>query len=260
MLGALVLGRKLAALTNAREHVGVLLPNVQGLAVALFGLNAFGRVPALLNFTAGTRNLRAACEIAGIDTIVTSRRFVEQGKLDDVLAAIGEGRNVVFLEDVRKADHQLRQGARPRRKPGSRARVHKRAGMQPDDPAVVLFTSGSEGKPKGVVLSNANLVANAYQVKAHAGDVLTTEDVFFNPLPIFHSFGLTAGLLTSLLNGIKVGALSEPAALSADPEADRRNESHDPARHRHLPAGLCPGRRSGRSCDACATSSPGRSG
>jgi acyl-[acyl-carrier-protein]-phospholipid O-acyltransferase/long-chain-fatty-acid--[acyl-carrier-protein] ligase len=75
--------------------------------------------------------------------------------------------------------------------------------MQPDDPAVVLFTSGSEGVPKGVVLSNANLVANARQVKAHAGDVLTEADVFFNPLPMFHSFGLTAGLLTAVLNGMK---------------------------------------------------------
>jgi acyl-[acyl-carrier-protein]-phospholipid O-acyltransferase/long-chain-fatty-acid--[acyl-carrier-protein] ligase len=82
-------------------------------------------------------------------------------------------------------------------------RVHAQAGTGPDDDGVVLFTSGSEGKPKGVVLSNANLVANAYQVKAHAGGVLTLDDVFFNPLPIFHSFGLTAGLLTAILNGMK---------------------------------------------------------
>src|SRR3712207_6656533 len=72
-----------------------------------------------------------------------------------------------------------------------------------DNPAVLLFTSGSEGVPKGVVLSNANLVANAYQVKALAGDMLKDDDVFFDPLPIFHSFGLTAGLLTAVLNGMK---------------------------------------------------------
>lgn len=209
VLGALVLGRKLAGLTKPRENVGVLLPNVQGLAVALFGLNAFGRVPALLNFTAGTRNLKSACEVAQIQTIVTSRRFIDQGKLDDVLAAIGEGRTIVWLEDVRRdiTSFDKVRGlveswfARP---------IHKRAGVQPDDAGVVLFTSGSEGKPKGVVLSNANLVANAYQVKAHAGDVLTPDDVFFNPLPIFHSFGLTAGLLTSLLNGIKVVLYPSP--------------------------------------------------
>jgi acyl-[acyl-carrier-protein]-phospholipid O-acyltransferase / long-chain-fatty-acid--[acyl-carrier-protein] ligase len=82
--------------------------------------------------------------------------------------------------------------------------------VTPDDPAVILFTSGSEGRPKAVVLSNANLVANAYQVKAHAGDVLTPDDTFFNPLPMFHSFGLTAGLLTAILNGIKTVLYPSP--------------------------------------------------
>src|SRR4028118_1937349 len=103
VLGSMVLGRKLASLTKERETVGVLLPNVQAIAVTLFGLNAFGRVPAFLNFTAGLKNLRAACEVAGIETIVTSRRFIEQGKLDDVIAALGAGRRIVWLEDVRAA-------------------------------------------------------------------------------------------------------------------------------------------------------------
>jgi acyl-[acyl-carrier-protein]-phospholipid O-acyltransferase / long-chain-fatty-acid--[acyl-carrier-protein] ligase len=97
VLGSLVLGRRLASLTDEREPIGVLLPNVQAIAVTLFGLNAFGRVPAFLNFTAGQKNLKAACELAGIKTIVTSRRFVEQGKLDDIVAALGEGRRILWL-------------------------------------------------------------------------------------------------------------------------------------------------------------------
>nr|WP_205800123.1 AMP-binding protein [Microvirga terricola] len=202
VLAALLLGRKLAALTKERERVAVLLPNVQGIAVTLFGLNAFGRVPAFLNFTAGLKNLKAACELAQIETIVTSHRFVEQGKLDDIVAALGEGRRIVWLEEVRASITSLDK-IRALVESWFARRVHAPAGVQPDDPAVVLFTSGSEGKPKGVVLSNANLVANAYQVKAHAGGVLTPDDVFFNPLPIFHSFGLTAGLLTAVLNGMK---------------------------------------------------------
>jgi len=202
VLGSFVLGRKLATLTQERETIGVLLPNVQAIAVTLFGLNAFGRVPAFLNFTAGLKNLKAACEIAGIRTIVTSRRFVEQGKLDDIVEALGEGRQVLWLEDVRAALTSIDK-LRGLLDSWMARRIHAKAKTGPDDAAVVLFTSGSEGVPKGVVLSNANLVANAYQVKALAGDVLTPDDVFFDPLPIFHSFGLTAGLLTAILNGMK---------------------------------------------------------
>jgi acyl-[acyl-carrier-protein]-phospholipid O-acyltransferase / long-chain-fatty-acid--[acyl-carrier-protein] ligase len=202
VLGSLVLGRKLADLTERREIVGVLLPNVQGIAVVLFGLNAYGRVPAMLNFTAGVKNLNAACEVAGIRTIVTSRRFIEQAKLDDVIAALEPGRRILWLEDVRATltsfDKIMGLAATFR----ARA-VHAKARMESQDPGVILFTSGSEGVPKAVVLSNANLIANAYQVKVHAGDVLNTNDVFFNPLPVFHSFGLTAGLLTAILNGMK---------------------------------------------------------
>ncbi|WP_230532481.1 AMP-binding protein [Microvirga roseola] len=202
VLGSLVLGRKLAGMTAPDRPIAVLLPNVQAIAVTLFGLNAFGRVPAFLNFTAGLKNLKAACEIARVDTIVTSRRFVEQGQLDDIVSALGEGRRILWLEDVRTTLTSMDK-IRGVLDSWIARRVHAGAKVGPDDSAVVLFTSGSEGIPKGVVLSNANLVANAYQVKALAGDVLRDEDVFFNPLPIFHSFGLTAGLLTAVLNGMK---------------------------------------------------------
>jgi acyl-[acyl-carrier-protein]-phospholipid O-acyltransferase/long-chain-fatty-acid--[acyl-carrier-protein] ligase len=209
VLGAFVLGRKLAAISEPGERIGVLLPNMQGLAIIIFGLNALGRVSALLNFTAGIKNLRAACDLAQIRTIITSRRFVEHGKLDDVVAGLGEGRRIVWVEDVRAS---VTSFAKVRAVlDGLRARaVHAGAKILPDDPAVVLFTSGSEGVPKGVVLSNANLVANARQIKAHAGDAITPEDTFFNPLPMFHSFGLTAGLLTPILNGIKAVLYPSP--------------------------------------------------
>ncbi len=208
VLGALVLGRKFAAMTQPKERVGVLLPNVQAVAVVLFGLNARGRVPAMLNFTAGAKNLLAACDLAGIETILTSRRFVEQGKLDEIVAALGQTRRIVWLEDVRSNLTSLDKilGVADR----FRARRLARASAAPDDPAVILFTSGSEGAPKGVVLSNANLVANARQIAAHAGDALGPGDILFNPLPVFHSFGLTAGLLVGLFNGMRVVLYPSP--------------------------------------------------
>ena len=209
VLGALVLGRKLNGYAEPKERVGVLLPNVQGLAVVLFGLSAFGRVPAMLNFTAGATNLRAACEAAGVRTIVTSRRFVEQAKLDEVIAALAKRSRILCLEDVRPTITSLDK-ARGVLDSLVARRLHARVGTRPDDPAVVLFTSGSEGAPKGVVLSSANLVGNARQIKAHAGTALTADDTFFNPLPMFHSFGLTAGLLTAILNGMKAVLYPSP--------------------------------------------------
>ncbi|MCG6122326.1 MAG: AMP-binding protein [Microvirga sp.] len=201
--GALALGRKLAKGTRPRERVGVFLPSVPANGVVFFGLHAFGRTPAMLNFTAGSANLVAACKLARIGTIVTSRRFVEEGDLDTPLAAIAQGRRVIYLEDVRAEITSLEK---------LRAAVESLfakllgfgKGARPDDEGVVLFTSGSEGAPKAVVLTHANLLANAEQVMQHARGVLGRTDVFFNPLPVFHSFGLTAGMLLGILHGIRV--------------------------------------------------------
>ncbi len=208
VLGALVLGAKLRDATLEAERVGVLLPNVQGIAVTLFGLTAYGRVPAMLNFTAGVKNLRAACKVGGIRTVVTSKRFVDQGKLDDVVHALAETCRIIYLEDVRKQITSLDKikgllrSFTPRSNSGAR--------LDPDSEAVLLFTSGTEGTPKGVALSHANLVANASQIFAHAEGILSSGDTVMNPLPVFHSFGLTAALLMPLLNGMKVVMYPSP--------------------------------------------------
>jgi acyl-[acyl-carrier-protein]-phospholipid O-acyltransferase / long-chain-fatty-acid--[acyl-carrier-protein] ligase len=210
ILGSLVLGGRLAARTRRTETVGVLLPNVTGLAVVLFGLNAFGRVPAMLNFSAGIRNLRSAVETGAIRTIITSRRFIGTAKLEDVIAALGTVEHrpgqkvaVVYLEDVRK-EIGLKEKVGGVIRSKLATRVHRRYALRPDQPGIVLFTSGTEGVPKGVVLTNTNLVSNANQIFAHAEGLLRASDTVINPLPMFHSFGLTAGTLMPLFNGMKV--------------------------------------------------------
>lgn len=210
VLGALVLGNKLKAGTRRGETVGVMLPNVAGLVVTLFGLNAFGRVAALLNFTAGSRNILSALDTGVVATVITSRRFVEKAGLEDVIAAIeqsttrsGAPRRIVYLEDVRDTIGSLDKlkGAAGALRA---ATVHRDYALRPTDPAVVLFTSGTEGVPKAVVLSNENLLANAEQIITHAEGIIGPADRMMNPLPIFHSFGLTAGTLMPLMNGIFV--------------------------------------------------------
>jgi acyl-[acyl-carrier-protein]-phospholipid O-acyltransferase/long-chain-fatty-acid--[acyl-carrier-protein] ligase len=199
------LGRKISGFTALGENVGILLPSSSGGVVTFFALHAFGRVPTMLNFTAGLRNLRAACKLAKVKTVLTAHRFIEQGKLHDIIDALEEHAKIVYLEDVRgtigTADRlfALAAGAAPRQ-------FRKRA--RPSDPGVILFTSGSFGAPRGVVLSQQNLVANVLQVAAHID--LDPNWVMFNPLPIFHCFGLTGGVLLPLLTGMKAFEYPSP--------------------------------------------------
>jgi acyl-[acyl-carrier-protein]-phospholipid O-acyltransferase/long-chain-fatty-acid--[acyl-carrier-protein] ligase len=209
---AFALGRKLAAMTRRGEHVGVLLPSSSAATVTFFALHAYGRIPAMLNFTAGLRNLRAAVGLAKVNRVLTSHRFVEQGKLHDVIDALEEHCVVTYLEDVRREigglDRVLALGA-------SLMARQARAPAAPDDPGVILFTSGSFGAPRGVVLSHANLLANVAQIAAHID--LDPDWVMFNPLPVFHCFGLTGGVLLPILTGMKAFQYPSPLHIKQIP-------------------------------------------
>ncbi len=197
---SLALARPLARKSAPGEAIGVLLPNVAGVAVTFFALQAGGRVPAMLNYTAGLAALKAACTAARIRTIVTARAFVDQAKLGEVEAGLeAEGLSIRYLEDIGAgigAGAKLRAWLAGRFAPGRSSRK-----IAPDSPAVILFTSGSEGLPKGVVLSHRNLLANCHQLAARID--FNASDTVLNALPVFHSFGLTGGTLLPILNGVK---------------------------------------------------------
>jgi len=209
---AFALGRKIAAFTQPGERVGVMLPSSAGGVVTFFALHAIGRVPTMLNFTAGIRNLKAACELAGVKRVLTSHRFVEQGKLHDLVDALETLTTITYLEDVREtvgmADklYAAAAGAFPTR---------FMARTKPSDPGVILFTSGSFGAPRGVVLTQANLVANVRQIADHIA--LDPAWVMFNPLPIFHCFGLTGGVLLPILTGMKAFQYPSPLHIKQIP-------------------------------------------
>lgn len=210
--GAFALGRKIAGMTSPGERVGVMLPASSGAVVTFFALHAFGRIPTMMNFTAGIRNIKAACELAGVKRVLTSHRFIEQGKLHDIIDALEPITTITYLEDVREtiglADKLFAAaaGSFPRR---------FRAETKPSDPGVILFTSGSFGAPRGVVLSQANLIANVEQVAAHIP--LDPSWVMFNPLPTFHCFGLTGGVLLPLLKGMKAFEYPSPLHVKQIP-------------------------------------------
>ena len=215
--GSLVLGRKLAALTKGEKNVAVLMPNAIGGALAIFGLLASGRVPALLNFSTGAINMSAACTAAEVRSIVTSRRFIDAAEMQEDLNLLAKSCKIIYLEDVRESINLSDKlfGLWTKFAPGLAAKSLG-AISDPDKTAVILFTSGSEGVPKGVVLSHRNLNSNWLQVAARIA--FTPQDKVFNAMPVFHSFGLTGGLLLPLLGGVNSFLYPSPLHYKIVPE------------------------------------------
>jgi acyl-[acyl-carrier-protein]-phospholipid O-acyltransferase/long-chain-fatty-acid--[acyl-carrier-protein] ligase len=205
-----VLGRVMSRLSARQARVGLLLPNTTGTIVSFFALQSVGRVPAMLNYSMGVQNILAAINVAAITEVYSSRRFVELAKLGGMIdSLIDAGVKVYYLEDVATCIGLVDKiiGVCQR---GSHTHT------EPDDAAVVLFTSGSEGMPKGVVLSHANIMANCNQLAARVD--FGPKDIVFNALPVFHSFGLTGGTLLPILHGIRTFFYPSPLHYRIVPE------------------------------------------
>jgi acyl-[acyl-carrier-protein]-phospholipid O-acyltransferase/long-chain-fatty-acid--[acyl-carrier-protein] ligase len=210
LTGTQMLARKMKKPLSGSENIGVMLPNTAGVAVTFFALQSLGKVPAMLNYTAGARNILAACKAAEVKVVLTSRSFIDKARLQEVEIALNKKTKLVYLEDIRADITTL---DKIRALLGSKKAIVKR---RPNDPAAILFTSGSEGTPKGVVLSHRNLLANSIQsltrIAAHG------DDKVFNVLPVFHSFGLTAGLIMPLIGGIPIYLYPSPLHYRIVPE------------------------------------------
>ncbi|PBC11421.1 AMP-binding protein [Mesorhizobium sp. WSM3859] len=214
-IGARVLGRRFEAVTAPGEAVGVLLPNANGVVLTFVGLISAARVAAMINYTAGPASVTAAVRTAVIRTVVSSRAFVEKAGIDDIIAAVeAGGAKMLWLEDVRAGVTALDKVAAALlwRLPLQRQQASK--------PAVILFTSGSEGTPKAVVLSNRSLLANVMQAEARVS--VSPADILLNVLPAFHSFGLTGGTILPLVLGVKLFLYPSPLHYKIIPEIARK--------------------------------------
>ena len=209
---SLALGRIVSKVSTSGEAVGVLMPNITNTVALMLGMSAFNRIPAMLNYTSGTSGMQNACIAAKVKTVITSHKFIETAKLESAVAGL-TNLNILYLEDLR-----AEFGVVDRAWLIGYALHYPRAAMEvskPEEPAVVLFTSGSEGKPKGVVHSHKSILSNISQIMAVLDFNVT--DKWMLVLPIFHAFGFTASLLT-ILNGMKVVVFPSPLQYKVIPE------------------------------------------
>lgn len=212
MIGAAALSAKLQHLTTRDEAVGVLLPGASGSVVVLMGLWRAGRAAAILNPTLGPGPLMSAITTGEIRKILTSKAFVEKAEIGGTIKELqARGIEILWTDDIKDSISRL-----DKVKAVLAARRPADVPVKANDRAVVLFTSGTEGTPKGVVLTHNNLVANVAQLRARTD--VSSRDRVFSAMPLFHSFGLTGGLLLPLAVGAPLMLYPSPLHYRIVPE------------------------------------------
>ena len=203
-------GKLRAAFALGEDTVGVLLPNAVAHVVVLFALFQLGKTPAVLNFSTGLRNVLDSAGTAGIRTVLTSRVFVEKANLGELVGQLATTCRIIYLEDLAKTVSLLDKLT------GLYRYFTRQPGAATADSRLILFTSGTEGRPKGVVLSHRAILANIDQ----ASSVIdySPADRMLNALPMFHSFGLMAGTMLPILGGIELFLYPSPLHFRIVPE------------------------------------------
>jgi acyl-[acyl-carrier-protein]-phospholipid O-acyltransferase / long-chain-fatty-acid--[acyl-carrier-protein] ligase len=209
LLAIYVFQNKLKPLLKDEQVIGTFLPTAVGNVLTLFSLFKLGKTPALLNFSMGQKALMDCVETASVKVVLTSRAFIKAGELESSLEALKEKCEIIFLEDI-KSDISTSDKIK-----GLSDYTLSKKSLS-DNNEIILFTSGSENKPKGVILTHDNVFSNIHQALS-AVDI-SPNDRIINALPMFHSFGLTAGTLLPLLTGTYLFQYPSPLHHKVIPE------------------------------------------
>jgi acyl-CoA synthetase (AMP-forming)/AMP-acid ligase II/acyl carrier protein len=205
-VGARTMARRFRAL--AGENVGLLLPASVACDTAFIALHLAGKLPVLLNWTTGPVNLAHAARTMGLTRVITSKAFVDR------IGIVVEGTEYLYLEELRGGIGKfelLRTLLATKLFPGrARAEVPP---VDPNRPALVLFTSGSEKAPKAVPLTHINILSN--QKGGIPELAVTRDDSIIGFLPAFHSFGISVACLLPILGGMRVIHHPDPTDAGA---------------------------------------------
>ena len=205
-------------LTEPDEKVGILLPPSAGGALVNLAVTISGKVAVNLNYTAGQDARSFAVEQCGIKCVISSRRFMEKAGISDALDG------VVFLEDIAVGISSL-----------AKIKAYLKARFLPmallakglrhcgDDLAAIIFSSGSSGRPKGVMLSHHNIISNIEAVRMVVQ--LRSDDNLCGVLPFFHCFGFNCGLWLPLISGVSVSFVANPLDGPLVGQSVRENRS-----------------------------------
>lgn len=195
------------------EYIGILLPASLGASLLIMAVQLAGKIPLMINWTVGPRHLEAVKAISNVESILTSWAFID--KLDNV-DFNGLEDNMIMLEDLRtklKLSDKIKAFLLSKRSTTSILKKLKLENVKETDPAVLLFTSGSESMPKGVPLSHKNILSNQRDILD--GIEVYNDDILLSILPPFHSFGFTVTGLLCVSSGVRT-------AFSPDPKDGQR--------------------------------------
>ena len=194
------------------QNVGLIVPTSAGGSIANMATLTLGKTIVNLNYSSGTASLKHAIAMANIKQIISSKQFMSKLKAKgfDLEEALEEV-EVFYLEDIKSQMSKLSQlitFLQARFLPTSLLKLLYVKSVSNRDTAAILFSSGSEGVPKGIELSHQNLMGNIKQIVTVLNP--NERDVMLGTLPIFHSFGLTVSTLLPLIEGIPVVCHPDP--------------------------------------------------
>jgi len=209
--GVLLFSKKIKSY-SPEQNIGLLLPSSGGGAIASIAILSLGKTLVNLNFTAGKKALYSAATQAEVKHIYTSRKFLDKMLERGIdLASYFPDSKLLMLEDIKEEISTLSRITTLLKAiilPASIIRNSYFKDVSMNDTAAILFSSGSEGSPKGVKLSHSNIAANAKQASIELGAV--DSDVIMSTLPTFHAFGFAITTLMPLSEGIPIVCHADP--------------------------------------------------